>query len=261
MLPSKAGAIPSPPPTVCVFCSATSGASPAHLAAARSLAQVMHDRSMRLIYGGATTGMMGELAKTLVGLSGPESVHGIVPLQVLDRGRPSNAADSHGLNNKGGFRIRLGLGWGWGLEKKATSPSLPSSSTLIVPDTSMLQNVDTFGRVIIVNDVPARKKRMMEEVVAGGLGSGFIGLSGGFGTMDELMELVTWNQLGVHRMGVCLFNVEGYWDGLLSWLDHAIEVRFVREDTRDIFVARDTAVECIEWLQGYAVDVRRLHVN
>lgn len=51
---------------------------------------------------------------------------------------------------------------------------------------------------------------MPEEVFAGGPGSGFIGLSGGFGTMEEIFEITTWIQLGSHSRGIALLNVEGF---------------------------------------------------
>lgn len=230
------------PTKICVFCSTMPGASPAHLAAARSLAQVMHDRSIQLIYGAGTTGMMGELAKALVALSGPDSVLGIIPTGILDYERPEDAVkDARAgakLSGKKGFLEK------WGFKRQTSTPTIPNKSTL--------QQEELFGRVIVVSDMQARKKRMAQEVADGGPGSGFIGLSGGFGTMDELMEVVTWNQLGVHKMGVCLYSIEGYWNGVLSWLDHAIEAKFVRESARDIMVAKETAEDCIEWLKGYA---------
>lgn len=227
------------------------GASPAHLAAARSLAQVMHDRSMHLIYGAGTTGMMGELAKTLVALSGPDSVQGIIPRGILDYERAGSTVKDPQESAK---RLgKKGLLERWGFKKQILAP--------IVPDPSILQQEEIFGRVLVVSDMQARKKRMAQEVATGGPGSGFIGLSGGFGTMDELMEVVTWNQLGVHKMGVCLYNVEGYWDGILSWLDHAIDAKFVRESARNILVVRETAEECIEWLKRYADQDQGLDVT
>lgn len=68
---------------------------------------------------------------------------------------------------------------------------------------------------------------MAQEVLAGAPGSGFIALSGGYGTLEELMEVVTWNQLGIHNRGVVVFNVEGYWDGLLQWIRNSVETGFV----------------------------------
>lgn len=231
------------PTKICVFCSTMPGASPAHLAAARSLAQVMHDRSIQLIYGAGTTGMMGELAKTLVALSGPDSVLGIIPTGILDYERPEDAMKDAQASAK--LTGKKGLLEKWGFKRQSPTPPIPNKSTL--------QQEEIFGRVIVVSDMQVRKKRMAQEVASGARpGSGFIGLSGGFGTMDELMEVVTWNQLGVHKMGVCLYNVEGYWDGVLSWLDHAIQTKFVRESARDIMVAKETAEDCIEWLKGYS---------
>lgn len=230
------------PTKFCVFCSTTSGASPAHLAAARALAHAMHDRSIHLIYGAGTTGIMGELARTLVALSGPDSVQGIIPRGILDLERPDGTVnvrqDRSRSSEKKGVLARLGF-------KR-------QKSSAMAPDISSLQKEDIFGRVVVVSDMQARKKRMAQEVAHAGPGSGFIGLSGGFGTMDELMEVVTWNQLGVHKMGVCLYNVEGYWDGILAWLDHAIKEKFVREEAGKILIAKDSAEECIAWLNGYA---------
>ena len=92
---------------------------------------------------------------------------------------------------------------------------------------------------------------MAREIATGGPESGFIGLSGGFGTMDELMEMVTWNQLGVHRRGICLLNIEGYWNRLTSWLDHAVGAGFVRREGRKLLMMKETAEDCVEWLKTY----------
>lgn len=154
--------------------------------------------------------MMGELARTLVALSGPDSVHGIIPQGIVQYERPGAAVDE-------------------------VEPLRKSE----------------YGRTTVVPDMQTRKKMMASEVMAGGPGSGFIGLSGGFGTMDELMEVVTWNQLGVHTTGVCLFNVEGFWDFILSWLDHAIKAGFIRDEAQGILVGKETPEECLEWLRAY----------
>lgn len=54
--------------------------------------------------------------------------------------------------------------------------------------------------------------RCRKAVVSGGPGSGFIALPGGYGTFEELMEVVTWNQLGIHNRGIVVLNVDGYWE-------------------------------------------------
>ncbi len=64
-------------------CGASDGKDPIHLEAARSLAQSFHKHGIKLVYGGGTVGVMGELASTLVSLSGPDAVHGIIPRALL----------------------------------------------------------------------------------------------------------------------------------------------------------------------------------
>ena len=70
-------------PVVCVFCGASAGTSPKHLEAARALARQLHAANAKLVYGGGTVGLMGEVARTLVSLSGPDSVHGIIPAPLV----------------------------------------------------------------------------------------------------------------------------------------------------------------------------------
>ena len=70
---------PAPSTRICVFASTLLGNSPANTDAARALAHVFHDRGIHLIYGGGTSGLMGELARERVRLGGPDSVTGIIP--------------------------------------------------------------------------------------------------------------------------------------------------------------------------------------
>lgn len=82
---------------ILLSCGASPGTSPAHLAAARSLAQAFHANNISLVYGGGTVGVMGEVAKTLVSLSGPSSVHGIIPEALLKyerKGRENGTSDT-----------------------------------------------------------------------------------------------------------------------------------------------------------------------
>ena len=65
------------------------------------------------------------------------------------------------------------------------------------------------------------------------------------------MEVVTWNQLGIHDRGTIVLNIEGYWDGLLSWVDNSISAGFVREANRSIIVPAKTAEEAVEFLADY----------
>ncbi|WP_246604569.1 TIGR00730 family Rossman fold protein [Chloracidobacterium aggregatum] len=75
-----------------------------------------------------------------------------------------------------------------------------------------------------------RKARMME------LSDAFVALPGGIGTLDELFEIWTWRQLGYHSKPVGLLNVAGYYDGLLGFLDRAVQEGFLTPDCRDLLM-------------------------
>lgn len=66
-----------------------------------------------------------------------------------------------------------------------------------------------YGRTTVVPDMHARKHMMAREVMEGGPGGGFVALSGGYGTLEEVMEVTTWGQLNIHTRGICLLNVDG----------------------------------------------------
>ncbi len=66
------------------------------------------------------------------------------------------------------------------------------------------------------------------------LADGFIALPGGYGTLEEFCEILTWAQLGLHKKPQGLLNVEGYYDPLLTLFDHAVAERFVRADLRSL---------------------------
>jgi uncharacterized protein (TIGR00730 family) len=74
------------------------------------------------------------------------------------------------------------------------------------------------------------------------LADAFVALPGGFGTLDELFEVVTWEQVGLHQKPIGLLNVEGYFDLLLAFVDHACAEGFLEPEHRDLlFVERDPA--------------------
>ncbi|SPJ71124.1 related to Rossmann fold nucleotide-binding protein [Fusarium torulosum] len=64
--------------------------------------------------------------------------------------------------------------------------------------------------------MPAGKKFMIAEILADGPVSGFIGLGGSFGTMEETFEMTSWIQPGIHTRGIVLLNIEGCWDGIIQ---------------------------------------------
>jgi uncharacterized protein (TIGR00730 family) len=85
-------------------------------------------------------------------------------------------------------------------------------------------------RLDIVAGLHERKARMAELV------DGFVALPGGLGTLEELAEVTSWAQLGLHRKPIGLLDVGGYWGSLLRWLDEAVEEGFIPPAHRELVV-------------------------
>ncbi|MBD3676126.1 MAG: TIGR00730 family Rossman fold protein [Planctomycetaceae bacterium] len=97
------------------------------------------------------------------------------------------------------------------------------------------------------------RKALMEE-----MSNGFIALPGGLGTFEELFEILTWSQLGLHRKNVGLLNVRGYFDPLLQQVNHAIAEGFVKEDNRDLFVVSNEPGELLDLMDQHELpEVKR----
>jgi uncharacterized protein (TIGR00730 family) len=87
-----------------------------------------------------------------------------------------------------------------------------------------------------------RKARMTE------LSDAFLALPGGIGTLDELFEAWSWNALGYHKKPLCLLNVDGYWDGLIAFIDHAAECGFLSGTRREQLLVATTPGAALELL-------------
>jgi uncharacterized protein (TIGR00730 family) len=98
----------------------------------------------------------------------------------------------------------------------------------VIPESLMAKEVGHTGltELRIVKSMHERKALMAD------LSDGFIAMPGGFGTFEELCEIVTWAQLGIHAKPCGLLNVEGYYDPLLKLFDHAVREGFLREENR-----------------------------
>jgi uncharacterized protein (TIGR00730 family) len=71
------------------------------------------------------------------------------------------------------------------------------------------------------------------------LSDGFVALPGGYGTLDETFEILTWAQLGLHTKPVGMLNVDGFFDPLLAWIDRAVREGFLREKHRSLLQIAD----------------------
>jgi uncharacterized protein (TIGR00730 family) len=97
----------------------------------------------------------------------------------------------------------------------------------------------------IVDSMHERKALMAE------LSDGFVALPGGLGTLDELFEMLTWAQLGLHHKPCGLLNVEHFYSGLLGFLDHTVDQGFVEREHREMIVVEDDPDELVRRFRAY----------
>jgi len=97
----------------------------------------------------------------------------------------------------------------------------------------------------VVPTMHARKALMAE------LADGFVAMPGGIGTFEELLEIATWGQLGIHRKPVGVLNVAGYYDPLVALLEHAADAGFVSEQNRGLFVVEDDPARLLDRLAAH----------
>lgn len=97
--------------------------------------------------------------------------------------------------------------------------------TGIIPDflKSRERMLDAVQETIVVSDMHTRKQLMFDRADA------FVALPGGIGTLEELVEQLTWSQLGQHRKPIMLLSVNGFWDPLITLIDHMRAHGFIRE--------------------------------
>jgi uncharacterized protein (TIGR00730 family) len=176
---------------VVVFCGSSPGARPEYAAAASELGRLLVARDLELVYGGASVGLMGALADSVLAAGG--TAIGVIPNRLVE------AEIAHA-----------------GLTK--------------------LHIVDTMHE----------RKALMGE-----LSDAVIALPGGTGTLDELFELFTWSQLGLHRMPIGLLNVDGYWQPLLAFLEHAVNERFLRAEHLETLLVEDEAAALLDRLAAH----------
>ena len=189
-LPSKSSAVSLKPSlhcveSVCVYCGSGNGTSPAYALAARKLGKALAEHNIRLVYGGGSLGLMGEVAKSVLGAGG--KVTGIIP-------------EFLGAKEK------------------------------------MLKDVD---ELIVVEDMHVRKKLMFERSDA------FVALPGGIGTLEELVEQLTWSQLGRHTKPIVVANIGGFWQPFLDLLAHMKGETFIRPGLDVHFAVVDNAEKIV----------------
>jgi len=175
---------------ICVYCGSGRGIKPIYAEAARVLGRSMAEQKIGLVYGGASVGLMGEIARATLEAGG--YVTGI---------QPSN---------------------------------LPAHE---VP----LSNVHEFIEVPTLHE---RKMLMFQRSDA------FVALPGGVGTLEELVEQITWVQLGHHRKPILIANIDGYWTPLLRLFDQMRDLGFISSSMNIHFHVADRVEDIIPMLRA-----------
>lgn len=90
------------------------------------------------------------------------------------------------------------------------------------------------------------RKRMMAERA-----DAFVALPGGYGTLEEIFEVITWAQLGIHHNPCALLNVAGFFDGLIQYLDHAVDMELLKPEYRRLLLVETDANRLLDAIQAY----------
>ncbi len=96
----------------------------------------------------------------------------------------------------------------------------------------------------VVDTMHIRKQMMVDRSDA------FIVLAGGLGTLDELFELLTWKQLGLHDKPIVIVNIDGYWTKMLEAISHIADIGFMRKEDLDMFLTVDSVEDVAEALKN-----------
>ena len=154
-------------PLIALYCGSRSGNKPIYQEKAIALAQGLAKQGFGLVYGGASIGLMGQVADAMISHGG-EAV-GVIPEFMLD------------------YEIAH----------------------------------HQLTELHIVQTMHERKALMAERA------SAFVALPGGLGTFEEILEVATWGQLNQHQKPMMIYNVNGFYDALITQLDHAVEEGFL----------------------------------
>jgi len=178
--------------SVCVFCGSGFGSEPIFKQTAEHLGRLLAENGIRLVYGGGSHGLMGEVANSVL--------------------------------RHGGF------------------------VTGIIPDFLKSKEIMLEGaqEMIVTNDMHERKRLMFEKADA------FVALPGGIGTLEELVEQLTWAQLGQHDKPILMANIANFWKPLLVLLAHMREFQFIRQELEVKYLVSENVADILPMLEQAA---------
>ncbi|SFI10889.1 hypothetical protein SAMN04515618_11095 [Collimonas sp. OK307] len=124
---------------------------------------------------------------------------------------------------------------------------LGGQATGVIPEALLKKELGHKGltQLHIVKDMHERKATMAD------LSDGFIAMPGGVGTLEELFEVFTWAQLGFHQKPIGLLNVDGFYDGLLQFIQHMVSQRFLKGEQAEILIAEAQPVDLLQRFRSF----------
>jgi len=183
--------------SVCVYCGSSPNTDPAVHTEIRDFGRTLASRGVRLIYGGASRGLMGALADEVIAAGG--KVTGVIP----------KALEGRESAHRGLTELK------------------------------------------VVDSMHAREQLMFD------LSDAFVAFPGGFGTMEEVIEMITWKQMGIHGKPIVIANIGGYFNPLLQQFESAIQKKYARTEDRILFAVADTTKAILTLLEGAPVLSRK----
>lgn len=160
---------------VCVYCGSSRANMNKYIDSVNDLAQLIVKNEMELVYGGASVGIMGALANSVLERGG--RAIGVIPEEIVKKYEVAHS---------------------------------------------------DLTKLYVVDGMHERKQKMAE------LSDAFIALPGGLGTFEEILEIMTWNQLGFIDKPAGFLNLNGFYDKLKEFFDHAIDEKFIY----DVYISR-----------------------
>jgi uncharacterized protein (TIGR00730 family) len=176
---------------ITVFCGSSFGKDEIYEKQAYKLGQILADRSIGLVYGGANVGLMSAVANGCLSKGG--EVTGVLPRFIKDKG----------IAHK------------------------------------------NLTQLILVETMHERKTKMDE------LSDGVIALPGGFGTLEEFFEVLTWGQLGLHKKPVGILNINGFYDPLKDLTGKMVEKGFLKEANNKMLLISDDIEKLLDQMENY----------
>jgi uncharacterized protein (TIGR00730 family) len=183
--------------SVCVYCGSSPNTDAAVEKEIRAFGREIAARGVRLVYGGASRGLMGALADEVLSVGG--TVTGVIP----------KALEGRESAHRGLTELK------------------------------------------VVGSMHEREQLMFD------LSDAFVAFPGGFGTMEEIIEMITWKQMGIHGKPIVIANIGGYFNPLLQQFELAVQRKYARNEDRILFAVADATKAILTLLDGAPVLSRK----